>query len=85
MSGWRRGSSSGGLLGSRPLGAGPCEQTGSTPIISGCQLHVTTATDVFSVYSLSVELRHHVQAGESSLQEVLFVPLHLNGPQPLGH
>lgn len=53
--------------------------------LAGCQLHVTTETHVQFLYVLGVELRHHVQAGEASLQEVLLVPLHLYGPQPLGH
>lgn len=47
------------------------------------QLHVATETEFLNI--LSVELRHHIQAGETSLQEVLLVPLHLYGPQPLGH
>lgn len=41
------------------------------------QLNVTTETRGQFLYVLCVKLRHHVQAGETSLQEVLLVPLHL--------
>lgn len=34
---------------------------------------------------LGVELRDDVQVGEASLQEARLVPLHLYGPEPLGH